>query len=107
MNTIQVGNNAYQIKYGMSGIQEVLNLVKGKALKDLGKVEDLPLDKVPQFILAGIKNGAKVVDATIDEAAVLKELTTALDEDFTLYTKAMEFFGKDIAPDHEVKTEGN
>ena len=79
-------------------------------MKAASKLDGLPLDKWPDFVLAGLTNAAKIEG---NEPPTREEVETALDADISLFHTAMYAFGEDNTPKNipgetdEGKAEGN
>ena len=95
MNTIEIDGQEYPIKYGLSATKAVLGLVGGKDLKSASKLDGLPLDKWPDFVLAGLTNAAKIEKS---DPPTRQKVEDALDADISLFHAAMFAFGQDNTP---------
>lgn len=105
MKLILIAGKKYPVKYGLSAISEVLTISGGSTLSDLSAIDQLPITKVSAFIMAGLKNGAKVSGDI--KPPNIEEVEKELDHNFALFTDVIEIFGQDIAPKNDIDTEGN
>ena len=108
MNTIEIDGRAYPIRYGLSGTQKVLSLVKGKTLADATKLDALNLENWPDFVKAGLDNAAKISG---DDPPSREKVEAALDADIRIFHDAIRIFGEDNTPRNSTgdqsESEGN
>lgn len=105
MKSLNISGKDIGLKYGHFAIKGVLNLVGGKSIKDLSKVEELQIDKIPDFILLGIENASLVEESKFNTTK--EEIQKELDANFGLFFEALEIFGQDVAPSSKIDAEGN
>lgn len=107
MNTLTIGGKKYPVKFGATALGEIQELLGAETLEELNKIQNLNAGKWAEFLMSGLKTGARIRDK---EAPAIEDVRLALDKDMSLFLQAVEIFSEDIqafAPKEEEKPEGN
>lgn len=107
--TIQIGKKKWPVKYGFQALVDVQELLPGDedlSLSAMSKMSEIPTKKLPDFVLAGIKNGCDVMGK--DELPTREDIISAMNRDFqAVYLRAMEIFTADMSNGEEPKEENS
>lgn len=95
MKKISIDGVQYPVKFGLSAIRAIQGIVGAKSVKELQKLDEIGVEKYPEIILAGVKNGCKI---TGDDPPSKQLIEDELDNSLQLYYDAMQIFVDDITP---------